>query len=374
MLIQESTIHSHISPRHVASFDGFKAEDYLKLRKIGIHLEPRRVRAMMDHINDLRKTAAMDALQPTVTTASIPTPVQFLQAWLPGFVHVITAALNIDLFVGITTAGAWEDQEIVQAIMELVGDAIPYGDYTNVPFDSWNVNFDRRTIVRFEQGFRVGELETRRAARINVDNAGQKRQGAALQLEIERNRIGFYGYNSGDNLTYGFLNDPALPAYVTFEDGASSEPFWSTKTYLEIVKDLLTMYAELRTQSKDRINPKKDKITLGLATAVVDFLSTSTDFGYTVQQWINENYPNTRVVSAPELDGANGGANVAYMYAEEVNDSSTDDRKTFMQNVPTKFMTLGVGQMPKFYEEDFSNASAGVSCKRPWAVVRYSGC
>ena len=42
-----------------------------------------------------------DALQPTVTTASIGTPVQFLQNWLPGFVFVVTAARKIDDIIGL---------------------------------------------------------------------------------------------------------------------------------------------------------------------------------------------------------------------------------------------------------------------------------
>lgn len=373
-MTQSSQVHSYISPRKMSAMDSFakkfKVEDYKKLEKIGIALDGNAVRAMRDQ----RYAVGMDSIQPTVTTASIPTPVQFLQAWLPGFVHVITAARNIDLLVGIMTAGSWEDQEVVQAIMELTGDAIPYGDYTNVPFDSWNVNFDRRTIVRFEQGLRVGRLETMRAARINVDNAGMKRQSAALQLEIERNRVGFYGFNSGANLTYGFLNDPNLPAYITFPDGASGDPEWSTKTFLEITNDLRSMFVALRTQSQDQIDPTRTPITLALATAVVDYLTVTSDFNISVRDWLKDNYPTTRIVSAPELNGANGGANVAYLYAEEVNDMSTDDRRTFMQNVPTKFMTLGVGQMPKYYEEDYTNATAGVTCKRPWAVVRRSGC
>jgi hypothetical protein len=30
-------------------------------------------------------------------------------------------------------------------------------------------------------------------------------------------------------------------------------------------------------------------------------------------------------------------------------------------------------QLTKGYEEDYSNATAGIMCKRPWAVTRWSG-
>src|SRR5690606_28478965 len=79
---------------------------------------------------------AQDSFTQPITTPSITTPVQFLQAWLPGFVHVITQARKIDKLVGITTVGSWEDEEIVQGVMELVGGATPYSDYGNVPMSS----------------------------------------------------------------------------------------------------------------------------------------------------------------------------------------------------------------------------------------------
>ena len=74
------------------------------------------------------------------------------------------------------------------------------------------------------------------------------------------------------------------------------------------------------------------------------------------------------------MTAANAGDNVAYLYAESDSESGSDDNRTWVQVVPQKFMTLGVMQMTKAYEEDYTNATAGVMCKRPYAVVRYYGC
>ena len=38
-----------------------------------------------------------------------------------------------------------------------------------------------------------------------------------------------------------------------------------------------------------------------------------------------------------------------------------------------KFRVLGVQQLAKGYEEDYTNATAGVLLKRPWAVTRWYG-
>lgn len=351
----------YIAPRGIQAIQTFDAKLYRDLSRIGITVDDRIVRKMMD------------AIQPTVTTGSMATPIQFLQEWLPGLVRIITGARKIDDLIGRTTMGSWEDEEIVQQVIENTGFTVPYEDLSNVPLASWNPDYERRTNIRFEEGMRVGVLEEARASRVNIDSASEKRISAALALEIVRNLTGFYGYNSGANRTYGFLNDPGLPNYVTVPVGASSSTLWSTKTFLEIVKDIKAAMSSLRNQSQDNIDPEKVDITLAIATAAVDFLSTPSDFGISVREWLREAYPRVRVTSAPELNAANASANVFYLYAERFQDNSTDGGQVFLQNVPTQFMVLGVQQMAKGYEEDYSNATAGVMVKRPWAVVRRSG-
>lgn len=322
----------------------------------------------MDERTIERMAVGMDAIEPIITSASVMTPIQFLQNWLPGFVKIITAARKIDELVGISTTGSWEDEEVVQGVMELTGTSVPYGDFTNIPFSSWNVNFERRTVVRFEEGMQVGKLEEARASRVRVDSGASKRESAALALEIQRNRLGFFGFNGGAGRTYGFLNDPALPAYSNLPTGG-----WATATFLQITADIRSMVQALRTQSQDTIDPERTDMTLALASDVVDYLSTTSDFGNSVRDWLRTTYPRIRVVSAPELNDANGGANVAYLYAESVEDQSSDDGRTFAQVVPAKFQVLGVQQTAKGYMEDYTNASAGIMCKRPYAVIRRSG-
>lgn len=363
---------SYLAPAQVRSLANFNSSEYAALNRIGINMDTRAVNMLM------RGRAAMDAMaadsvQPTVTTASVATPVQFLQNWLPGFVFVITAARKIDDIIGLMVTGSWEDEQIVQGILERTSSSVPYGDYTNVPLSSWNVNFNYRTVVRFEEGMKVGVLESARAARMLVDDAGMKREAAALALEITRNAVGFYGFNSGNNLTYGYLNDPGLGSFTVVANGVSGFPQWSTKTFLEITKDIRTAVVALRTQSQDTIDPEKVDLTLAVATASVDWLSTTSDFGISVRDWIRQAYPRMRVVSAPQLNAAYSSDNVFYLHADQVNDMSTDGGRVWIQPVPTKFQVLGVQQLAKAYEEDYSNSTAGAMCKRPYAVVRYFG-
>jgi len=369
--MSSTKIVSHIGPRQarpmIIAQDSVTNQLVADLARIGIAIDSANLKRMMI-------ACAQDSLTAPITSPSVTTPIQFLQAWLPGFVKILTQARKIDELVGVTTAGKWSDEEVVQGVLEQTGTATPYADYGNVPLSSWNTNFERRTIVRFEEGLRVGRLEEERASSMNTNSAENKREAAAVALEIQRNKVGFYGYNDGDNRTYGFLTDPSLPAYVPVANNGGGDSEWPEKDFLEITADIRSAVSDLRTQSGDQIDPYTTQITLGLPTESIDYLSITNALGTTsVREWLNTTYPKLRVVSAPELNGANGGENVFYLYAESVADGSNDDGRTFLQIVPAKFMTLGVEQQTKAYVEDFTNATAGVMLKRPYAVVRRSG-
>jgi hypothetical protein len=316
----------------------------------------------------------MDSLQSSVTIPSANVPVQFLQFWAPGYVNVITKARRADELLGMQMQGAWYDEQIVQGLAEELGLAIPYSDYQNTPFAEDNENFIYRTIVRFNLGIRVGALEEARKALINIDVAGKKRSSAARQLEIQRNQIGLYGFNSGNNYTYGFFNDPSLPDYIEVpENAADTSTMWADKTLLEIDDDIRNAISALRTQSGDQIDPERTNMTLALPTSVVDQLSQTADFGYSVRKWMKDSYPRIRVVSAPELDNAFMGDNVFYLYADEVDDDSTDGNQTWGQPTQAKFMVLGVAKYENYFVESYINSTAGALLKRPFAVVRYYG-
>lgn len=347
---------------YLAFDDDADLENYEDLQRLGI--------GGLDHI--IEAGFGMDAIQSLTTTASIPSLIQFLQGWLPGLVRINTAARKIDEILGINTVGSWEDEQIIQQVIELTGTPVPYGDLTNVPLASWNNSFNARTIVRFEQGLRIGRLAEARAAKMGVSDADQKRNSAALQLEIQRNQLGFYGYNGGANQTYGLLNDPSLPAYVTVANPGGGTQ-WSTKNFLQITADIRTAIQALLTASQDTIDVQNAPLTLVLPTNSVVYLTVTSDFGISVRNWINQTYPNIRIVTAPQFNAANGGANVFYLFADRVNDESTDGGATIIQMVPAKFMVLGTQQLTKGYEEDYTNASAGVMVKRPYAVYRGSG-
>jgi hypothetical protein len=368
--MQLSTIHSSLSAKghRPASMDELAGVPLEQLRKIGLDLPETLAR-------DMARSYGMDSLQSLTTTASIGTPVQFLQFFLPGFVDVLQAKRKIDDLVGLQIVGAWEDQQIVQGIAERTGAPRPYSDDGNTTYSNSNPNFEVRTVQRFEQGMRVGTYESASYARMRLSVDNEKRAGAATSLDITRNAIGFYGYNDGLSRTYGFLNEPELAPYVIVPTGASGQTTWDSKTVVEQIRDISTGLSSLRKNTKELVDPDNDYITLAVSTAAREALSRTTEFGpsASTMDWLRRTYPKVRVVSAPELDNAHSNQNVFYMYADNVMDSGTDGGQTWVQMVPTRFRVLGVQQLAKAYEEVFSNATAGLLLKRPYAVVRYYG-
>lgn len=377
----ESVQHGYVAPRNVKPLKltekDITNQACRALNTIGIQIPAGIVRGM---VGDMHKGIGMDSadlnyspLPGTMSVGSIPTPIQFLQAWLPGFVHTITRARKIDQLMGFKVAGDWADEEVLQGVLEPLGKAVLYSDYGNIPYASWQGGYERRTIVRFEQGFKVGELEEIRTARAMIDSAAAKRVAATESLEIERNRIGFYGFNDGENRTYGFLNDPAILPVVTAPAGASGDTSWTKKTFLEITADIRFILSQLRVRSGDNIDVRETNITIALPTSTYDYLTVTSDFGNSVLDWVNTNYPNLRFISLPELEGAVGGENLLVAYVDSIDDTSTDDGATWTQIVPTKFRSLGTDRKIKVYIEDFTNATAGALLKRPFAEVRMVG-
>ena len=322
------------------------------------------------HAMDEFRAYANDAAPALQTTPSNMTPVQFLQYWIPEMIKIVTASRDADDILGRDFAGSWEDEEIVQPVIEYTGKPRVYGDKTTFNLASFNINYETRTIVRFEQDVEVGKLEEARAAKQRVDAQGTKRDAAATALAINANDIAFFGYNAGNNKTYGMLNDPSLPAYTAFAQGAASSTTWASKTFNEIVADIKAMMSALRVRSGNNFKPERDASTLALSVAVVDQLQTVNQLGGTsVLDWLKKTYPGCRVTSAVQLDGANSTANVAYLFADTI-----DGKKVIAQYMQDALRLIGVEQGAKNFKEVYSNATAGVMLRIPVGLTRWTGC
>lgn len=358
----EKSVKFSIPADKVKAYAMDSATTETTLDALGIHFENR----AMDEF----RAYATDAAPALQTSPSNMTPVQFLQYWIPEMIKIVTASRDADDILGRDFAGSWEDEEIVQPVIEYTGKPRVYGDKTTFNLASFNINYETRTIVRFEQDVEVGKLEEARAAKQRVDAQGTKRDAAATALAINANDIAFNGYNAGNNKTYGLLNDPSMPAYTALPAGSAASTTWASKTFNEITSDIRTMMSALRVRSGNNFKPERDASTLALPVSVVDCLQVVNQLGGTsVLDWLHKTYPACRITSAVQLDGANSGANVAYLFADAI-----DGKKVIAQYMQDALRLIGVEQHAKNFKEVYSNATAGVMLRIPVGLVRYTGC
>lgn len=339
------------------------------LGAIGISAEPEALKDMMA-ING--QSAALDAAPDMITTPSTVSAVQFLQHWMPKAIIAATTKRDIDDIIGRQSAGSFADAEVVQQVVELTGEALPYGDRVNGALADFNVNYEGRTIVRHELDLEVGKLEEEQASKSRLNAAQLKREAVQIGLEIERNLIGFYGYNEGVNRTYGLLNDPNLPAYetvtsVTYNGNPATE--WQYKTFEQIQTDILIAMKQLRVQSGQNVDPNKDSIRLAVSANCIEFLDKTNAYGTkTIREWLKETYPGVEVVASQWLNGANGDQNVFYLIADQINGNPV-----VLQPTQDLLRLMGVFNKGKTYEEQYANATAGAFFVQPIGVVRYTG-
>ena len=313
---------------------------------------------------------ATDAAPTLQTTASNMTPIQFLQYWIPEMIKIVTASRDADEILGRDFAGSWEDEEIVQPVIEYTGQARPYGDKTTLNLADFNMNYETRTIVRFEQDVEVGKLEAARAAKQRVDAMGAKRYACAQSLAINANSIAFNGYYTGINKTYGLLNDPNLPAYGTLATGSGGYTTFATKTFNEIVADFKTMISALRVKTGNNFKPESEAFTVAFGPSVMESMYTVNQLGNTsVLEWLKKTYPQIRIATAVQLDKANSGANVIYIFADRI-----AGQKVIAQYMQDALRLVGVEQKAKGAVESYSNATAGAFLRVPLGLVRYTGC
>ena len=324
--------------------------------------------------------STMDAQVAAQSGYNIPGLNQFLQNWLPGAIRMFTAPRRAEELLGFVQAGDFADQTIVARFVEMFGYTQSYGDLNEAPRSGYNAEYQSREIVRFQGGVQSDRLETQRMAKIGVSDIDEKRTSLARAFAITENLVSFNGFTGAR--CYGLLNDPNLPSYVTVaSSGTGSSPLWSAKTSALQWADVLTSVQALFTQTKTAFDPTKEEFTWAIGTAVKIALSNfmlvgGTALAISLGEYIKQQFPNIRIIVIPEFDGANGGANIWYMYKESMvdGDTSSDDGKAVVNLIQQRmFMLSALPTASGGIAENYASAQAGTFVKRPILFYRASG-
>jgi hypothetical protein len=358
---EDSLNKKHATQKAKGKSGVFDADDLKSLDFLGLDFTPK------------SRSAVMDSAVALQTTGNAGVPLQFLQSALPGLVRIIKAPLDAEEILGLTVAGNFWDEQVYMKFVEHTGSVRPYGDKQGKPNSGYNVNYMVQTVIGFEAGIDVTMMQEARNAAQGISDAAEKRESAMFNLAQLRDWVAFFGYNAGNNRTYGQLNHPSLPAFTPVSaDGTGSSTLWADKTWKIKQQNLTEMFQALNTQTKGRVDPYKIRTTLQVPTTIYNEFSTTNDIGtQTLKQWLNENYPLCRLMQCAKNNTAASGLTALVLFADEVTgvDSGTDSGQTFAHVVPSVYKNLGVQQLVGGSLEGMATFTAGTLNLRPYAVV-----
>jgi len=329
--------------------------------------------ASMDE-QSLRSIGVQNA-QAMFTAPNVPALDQFLQSWLPGVVRQVTSPRRARELMGFTQQGSFHDQTIVWRQTEILGRVDVYGDLAAAPRSNYNVEYVARDVARFKGEVSTEYLQNARMSATGFSDLDEKTASLARQFAIIENQVSFLGW-SGQS-TYGVLNDPNMPAYVTVAaTGTGSSTLWSTKTWAQQQADIIESINGLIAQTDTAFDPYSSDFDWWVSATTYGNLSNTNTLGLSLKAWLIDNYPGIRIKAVPEFAAANGGQDVWYMVAlsKLEGDDSTDSGLTIENLVQSTMFTIAtLPNKEGGTTSVFGSASAGVGLKRPFLVVRRTG-
>lgn len=297
--------------------------------------------------------------------ASITTPIQFAQLWMPDVINALYRGRTADKIFGSKNVGTWELEEIVWTQLTLTGRPNIYDDFSRANLASYNLNFVKRDTLRFEMGIEVTELEQKRAAQMRQNAHGLKKNAVDLGFDILLNHIKWFGFNDGARRLYGAIAAPS--GEITTTNAAKA---FSASTCDEMITALQSWIIGATKKLAGNYFPEETEATLVLPLSVYGYLTTANSYNLTPMKWMKENYPKVTIRSAPELDGAAAdGDNIALFYVNTV-----DTIGDTLDLLDTSRLRL-VGAVPttKGFEESYSCSTAGAFHRCPLAFTLIEG-
>lgn len=319
---------------------------------------------------------AMDSAE-TVTEAGINAPWFYLNYMAKKPIQVVTQRTTSDEILGRTTDGAsWAHNSITKTIRELTGKSGLYKDFADTTAPRANRASTRvtRDIIRLSAGVVIGELEKRQSAMVPgmYSPYQDKRDAVALLMKLDRDAIAYFGYQVNDAKCYGLLNDPNLEAFQSVPSVTKSGTTytkWIDKDAHEIINDLMTAVAHVQVRCKGNFIPAKHSFKLVVPNGCEQYLGKITECGgYSVRQWIKDNWSKCEIVVSPVFDNALGGENVFYVIVDKLGVDPCAE-----QIVPASLFMVGSMKRETGHSELWSMATAGTFIEQPIGIARYYG-
>lgn len=263
----------------------------------------------MDAANQL---LALDAAPPNalqagmVTSANAGVPAYLTNYLDPELMRVLTSPTKAAEIFGEQKKGDWTTLTATFPVIESAGEVSTYGDYATDGSSGANMNYESRQSYHFQTITRWGDRELEMAGLAKVDWAAEQNTASAIAVNKFFNKSYFYGVAGLDS--YGWLNEPSLPAPIVPVTKTAGGTTWAKGTGLEIWTDIQNLYKQLQLQLGGNID-MESKMTMVLSPLVQTTLLTPMSNVYgsgTVEEYVKKAFPNLTVKTAVEYSTASG--------------------------------------------------------------------
>lgn len=262
---------------------------------------------------------ATDAQPGLITTTNSGIPFYLVNYLDPEIIEIAVSPMVAAEIAGEAKKGDWTTRTAQFPVAERIGMTTSYGDWNNNGSTNANYNWEDRQSYYFQTISQWGQLELATAAEARIDHAAQINKSSMLTIQKTLNFIYFYGVSGLAN--YGLLNDPSLPAPITpAATGTGNSPLWSEKTGDLIYQDVQSLYQQLVSQGNGTINKRMPLVLAFSNDSEAEFTKTNT-YGVNVPDLIKKNFPNIRIIAAPEYATESG--NLMQMFVETINGTKT---------------------------------------------------
>lgn len=298
-----------------------------------------------------------------ITAANASVPIELLTYLDPRVVEILTAKRTATEMFNERIIGDWSTEKRKYRLKEIIGNAAPYGDYSENGIADTNNEWVPNDYFRIQTIAKWGDLETAKNAEAKISLIADGQNSAATILSIMANR--FYMYGVQGLSIYGILNHPLLPAFLTPANvGTSSDPItlWSAKGANDIYNDILSIVADLQEKSGGWIKDDSP-FKLALPGSLNAQLAKVNQFGLSVNAMIKESYPNMKKIIVPEFSTATG--DIVMITTEEVNGQETGECVSAI-----KAKTFRVIPDVSSDKQKWASSNAGFSLYLPFAISR----
>lgn len=243
---------------------------------------------VLDGQGDLAADAQPELV--TVMNAGIPA---FLSNYLdPRIIEVLVSPMKAAEIAGETKKGEWTTTVATFPVIESTGEVAAYGDFNNNGSAEANANFPQRQSYHYQTITQWGQKELANGELAKIDWASRVNVASVLVLNKFQNQSYFFGVSGLAN--YGMLNDPNLSAPIV------PTAAWNTATAEQIYNDVIRLFKLLQTQANGTID-QEARMTLALSPVNdVNLSKTTSFFAANVRDQLKKNFPNIRVMTAPE--------------------------------------------------------------------------